>query len=313
MLHRFEVPGIGVPGISAGQLRRTLDRLHKAGVEFVDVVEAFSRLMDDRVGPRPVVSFTVDDGYFDFDAVAADVFVEFDCPATQFLTTAFVDGAVWQWWDQIEYVFLSTTVTQLDLRSEQACWNLKLGGTADRMSAASQVSRACTRIPDQQRVDLIAHLAASADVSLPSSPPEAYRPISWDRARALERRGLRFGPHTVSHPILPFASEEAAEREIRTSWKRLTEELASPVPIFAYPNGDHGDREIALVKGVGLSGAVSTQPTYASGACVRGTDHGRFAIPRVPLPCRTDQAVLQATGFSRIPEVVRKTRVRDGR
>ena len=50
-----------------------------------------------------VVAFTVDDGYADFATLAAEVFLAYDCPVTTFVTTGFLDGQVWMWWDQVEY------------------------------------------------------------------------------------------------------------------------------------------------------------------------------------------------------------------
>ena len=51
------------------------------------------------------VAFTIDDGYVEQATVAAPVFAEFDCPVTTFVTSGFLDRALWFWWDQIEYVF----------------------------------------------------------------------------------------------------------------------------------------------------------------------------------------------------------------
>ena len=55
------------------------------------------------------IAFTVDDGYQDVAQVAAEIFLEYDCPLSIFLTTGFIDGHLWHWWDQIEFICLTTT------------------------------------------------------------------------------------------------------------------------------------------------------------------------------------------------------------
>ena len=78
-----------------------------------------------------------------------------------------------------------------------------------------------------------------------------------------EKRGVTFGPHTITHPVLSSTGDEHARTEIVTSWKRVREELASPVPVFGYPHGrqrDFGPREMEIVRLAGLWGAVRGYP-----------------------------------------------------
>jgi peptidoglycan/xylan/chitin deacetylase (PgdA/CDA1 family) len=83
--------------------------------------------------------------------------------------------------------------------------------------------------------------------------------LDWEEIRALRHTGLvAFGSHTLTHPILTRCPDEIARREIFESRALLEERLQSPVVHFAYPNGAHGAREIALVREAGYETARGT-------------------------------------------------------
>jgi len=108
--------------------------------------------------------------------------------------------------------------------------------------------------------------------------------LSWDEARRLERRGVTFGPHTVTHPVLSSTSDEQAELEISLSWTRLRDELASPEPIFCYPHGrerDFGPREMKIVQSLGLWGAVAGYQRKFRLTELRHAP-GIYCVPRFP-------------------------------
>jgi len=53
---------------------------------------------------KPPVIITIDDGYLDFFEVAFPLLKERALPATLFVTTGFVDGRLWFWWDRLAYL-----------------------------------------------------------------------------------------------------------------------------------------------------------------------------------------------------------------
>lgn len=61
--------------------------------------------------------------------------------------------------------------------------------------------------------------------------------LTWDEIADMQRAGMHFGAHTVSHPYLPNLPLEAAAREINTSKTDLEAHLGQPVVVFAYPYG----------------------------------------------------------------------------
>ena len=55
------------------------------------------------------------------------------------------------------------------------------------------------------------------------------------------RGDIRFGAHTVTHPILARVDRERARREIADSKSTIEERLGVAVSGFAYPNGSPED------------------------------------------------------------------------
>jgi peptidoglycan/xylan/chitin deacetylase (PgdA/CDA1 family) len=86
--------------------------------------------------------------------------------------------------------------------------------------------------------------------------------------RALDGKGLRFEPHSRSHPELPKVSPDRVREEIEGSKKRLEDELGREALAFSYPHGAFDDRAEAIVREAGFKLAV----TDLGGLNVPGSD-----------------------------------------
>jgi peptidoglycan/xylan/chitin deacetylase (PgdA/CDA1 family) len=279
MFHRF---GREVRGHDPQGVRRFLEWLRRHRYEVLDLESLFQRLAGDGPPLRRAVALTIDDGYSCQAEIGASLFAEYDVPVTTFLATGFLDEQIWLWWDQVEYVLLETKRQRLDGLAGTPQEGVDLSSPAGRQAAIRGFVGYCKTLPDAGRLAAIAALARGGEVELPIRPPARYRPMTWEQARRLENRGMRFGPHTVTHPILARTDDGQAEREIRGSWQRLGQEVTRPVPVFCYPNGlrgDFGEREFGVLGQLGLRGAVTAEPGYASlrAMCAPA---GRFRVPR---------------------------------
>ena len=262
MLHRFSCPADGVQGHDPSTVSAVLSYLRKNRYDLISLQELFRRLAE-REPLKRAVAFTIDDGYFDHGRVAGPIFAEFDCPVTIFAVSGFLDGKIWLWWDQVQYICEATSLDTLKARVGNEERTYCLDSAQSRLVTAHDISWWCQDASHGDREVCIANLSRDADVEIPATPPHQFAPLSWDEARQLEKRGVTFGPHTITHPVLSSTSDEQAQNEIQTSWKRLGEELASPVPVFCYPHGrrrDFGPREMEIVQRTGLWGAVRGYP-----------------------------------------------------
>ena len=307
MLHRFANQQTGSPGIDPAYVRSGLEYLRRRKYSMLPLGEIFKRLSEG-IPLRRCVGFTIDDGYLDHATVAAPLFAALDCPVTTFLATGFLDQQLWLWWDIIEHIFRQTTRSEIGLQLSASELKYSLGTPASRSAAQADFVRRCKLLPNEVKLAVIAQLGDSAEVEIPDQAPPQYAPMSWDQARACERQGMSFGPHTVTHPILARTDDAQSHRELELSWARLRQELADPVPVFCYPNGeltDFGSREIATLRRIGLAGAVVGVPGHATGREFAASESGPFTVRRFSFPVSLPKLVQYASGVERFKSLVR--------
>ena len=180
--------------------------------------------------------------------------------------------------------YYARRVGQLEAQRQQVAGNVEQPGI-ERLQARADLTGRCKSASEAEKNAAIDGLAEIADVELPDDAPPPYAPMSWGDLRACETRGMTFGAHTVTHPILAQASDAQSAEEIIGSVERLRAEAARPVSIFCYPNGrpqDFGEREFATLRSVGIVGALG-QEGHASRNAFRAPD-GAYRVPRVGFP-----------------------------
>jgi peptidoglycan/xylan/chitin deacetylase (PgdA/CDA1 family) len=100
------------------------------------------------------------------------------------------------------------------------------------------------------------------------------RPLSWEQVEEMHARGIEFGSHTLTHPMLSTISLGEARREIAESKRVIEDKLGAPALFFCYPRGDFNAGVKNMVREEGYLAACTTVP---------GTNVGRtdpFALRR---------------------------------
>lgn len=309
MLHRFRHMSRGIDGFDVEHLRNGLEFLRKRKYDLRSLSSVMERMVKGGSPLRGAVAFTIDDGYVDQAEVAAKVFADFDCPVTTFLATGFVDGKLWFWWDKIAFIFASTRRTAIRVRLAEQSIDYHWDSMEDRIRAQEDFIAKCKFVSDSDKHRAIASIAAEGEVFVPDTPPEGLSPMTWDQARACERIGMTFGPHTVTHPILSRTTDVQAKDEIMESWKRVREELNHPVPIFCYPNGgwaDFGTRETDILQNAGLIGAVVGEPGFADPRLWAREFAGPYKVRRFGFPETLPRLVQYVSGIERLKQKARR-------
>jgi len=107
--------------------------------------------------------------------------------------------------------------------------------------------------------------------------------LTWGEIRELQRAGMEFGSHTVSHPQLRTLSFQEIEAELRSSKQEIEDKTGTAVRCFSYPYAfPESDRHFVrslrdLLEAAGYSEGVST----IVGTAQRRSD--RFFLERLPV------------------------------
>jgi peptidoglycan/xylan/chitin deacetylase (PgdA/CDA1 family) len=281
VLHRFRSPDRNVSGTDPAALAGTLEYLRHHRIPIWDLTTLLQHADAGTPFPSRGVVFTVDDGYADFPEVGMPVFAAFDSPVTLFVPTGFIDREYWFWWDRLAYAFLRTDrgVVQLDLSPAPIRFDCTTP-EARRASVGSLMQ--LTSLPHTTKTEIFGRLELALGVPIPDTPPPEHEPASWDALRAAVPRGLRCGPHTVTHPILWTATTEVMAAEISGSITTLRERMPGGVTeVFAYPQGNLSGRELEYLSAIGCPAAV-----LSDGGSVQLAEHlrshaaARYLIPR---------------------------------
>ena len=81
--------------------------------------------------------------------------------------------------------------------------------------------------------------------------------ISWEEARAFRGTNIRFGSHTVSHPLLDQTANTTAE--LAGSLQDLQAQLGKDSDVLAYPNGNWTPAVRAAAESAGYRWACTTE------------------------------------------------------
>jgi peptidoglycan/xylan/chitin deacetylase (PgdA/CDA1 family) len=118
--------------------------------------------------------------------------------------------------------------------------------------------------------------------------------MTWSEVRELQRHGIDFGSHTVTHPQLRELAPSAIQDEIANSKETIEQKLGSRVDSFAYPYAfPQTDRHFTRM----LRGLL-TAAGYVSGVCTiagqakPGSD--RLFLERLPVNSGDDRAFFAA-------------------
>jgi len=115
----------------------------------------------------------------------------------------------------------------------------KLDTAFGRLRAACDVSEKLKLLPNAERCQLMERLGKELKIQDEQLP--RHWSLTLEKINHIGRKGVQFGAHTKTHPILTRISEKEATSEIFGSKLELEAIFQEPVRHFAYPNGEAGD------------------------------------------------------------------------
>jgi peptidoglycan/xylan/chitin deacetylase (PgdA/CDA1 family) len=82
--------------------------------------------------------------------------------------------------------------------------------------------------------------------------------LTWAQIREMDRHGIEFGAHSITHPWLDRLAPDELEYEILVSKASIEEQVGHTIECFAYPYGRHNEAIKAIV-GRAYAGACTTR------------------------------------------------------
>jgi len=84
--------------------------------------------------------------------------------------------------------------------------------------------------------------------------------MTLDQVRKMSSALVRFGAHTLTHPVLTSLDEQTARKEILESRLRLQELVGQDIPLFSFPYGAFNPRLVCLCREAGYERVFTTLP-----------------------------------------------------
>jgi peptidoglycan/xylan/chitin deacetylase (PgdA/CDA1 family) len=247
----------------------------------ISLDEVVERLNQGKDLPAKAVALTFDDGYLDNYTRAFPILKRHGLPATFYVTTDCIDNRALLWTGLLRFVIFTTRVPVLETR-EPLAFRLPLASDQERREAFTKLIVTMKNIPTPRRLALLEAVRVAGGID-DLSPLRSIM-MSWDHVRTMHRGGMTFGAHTLSHPNLPNAAPEEAEREIIGSRDALAEQIGERVRHFSYPNGRGSAHLTEAIKQMVRGAEFDSATTSLNGSVNLGDDV--FALRRIGIYSR---------------------------
>jgi peptidoglycan/xylan/chitin deacetylase (PgdA/CDA1 family) len=236
-----------IPAVFARQMMYLARHYHVTGMaQLLNAVEMGIPL------PKRAVLITFDDAYADFAETAWPILKRFGLPATLFVPTAYPDHPELAFcWDRLYQAFHATAKPEL---RGTPFGPLPLGNSEEKRRALRMVQDHVPTIPDDEAMKLVDSICDQ----LVEKHVCSGSVLTWDQLRQLAREGLTLGSHTRTHPVMTQVTPDRIREEIRASQADLKREIGIALPIFCYPNGNHNDAVISILRDEAIRLAFTT-------------------------------------------------------
>jgi len=206
------------------------------------------------------VAVTFDDGYRSVYANAFPILQKYQIPATVFLTVDSIETGQVAWYDRIFLILQVLPPGRLELELDRSR-RFELSSREARIVTALEIMSLLRTLPDWRRRECCADLEKR--VRLPQEEL-ANRMLNWHQVQTMQRAGISFGSHTMTHPVVSRLTPAEMEKEFAESKRVLEAKLDCPVLDFAFPFGklEECGLEITspLMSRCGYRSAVTTEP-----------------------------------------------------
>ena len=235
---------------------------------------------------KPALAITFDDGYMDSYTCAYPILAKYSVPTTIFLASGHVGTDKLFWWNKVGYVVGRTAAKRLEL-DEAGTYAVKLD--SNRRQVASKIVKRLASLAEDRKNSLIEKLVSDCKVEIPDDVGRGLL-LSWDDVREMSEKGIDFGAHSVTHPVLTNMSLDRAAWEIRQSKEDIERRLGRKVKFFSYPMGYFNAGIVRIVQASGFEAALTEHPSWI------GRETNIYVLDRMSAPEEFDKLKVVMSG-----------------
>jgi len=218
------------------------------------------------IASGPAIAVTFDDGYAGVFTEAFPVLSKYQIPATVFLIAESMETGKVAWYDRIFLILQALPSGRLDFHGLNG---LELSTEQSRLQAAIEIMSFLRSLPDWRRKDYCADLESRVKLN---ERDLTGRILTWNQVKTMQRAGIAFGSHTVTHPVVGRLTPRGMEKELTESKRLLEARLECPVLDFAFPFGQLTDCGLEDSSSVVLRCGYRSASTTVPGVNTSSTD-----------------------------------------
>lgn len=254
--HRIGTEGVPyhsrlAPAVFEAQMRYVSRRYR-----IVSLAQLFRELQSGEAVP-PTLAITFDDGYRDLYTFAFPVLARYGVPAAIYLIGECMETGESPWYDRI-FAALQAVSSDSVVVETHRIHEYRLSSGASRAAAAWDIVCYLRTVREADRKSWCAEFERRVP---PSRETLRHRMLDWNQVREMQRGGISFGAHTMSHPSVGQLEASAYCYELDACKELLERELEVPVEDFAYPFGKVIDSNNAVEAYLGRAGYRSAVTT----------------------------------------------------
>ncbi len=189
--------------------------------------------------PRRSIVVTFDDGNAPTLFLASSILKELDIPVTVFLSAEPTEENNFIWTDLLRLWFKFTKKNHYAIQMNGHVREWKLTEVQERLYAVQEISRKLKTMLNDERRKVMDELGHDLGVKRSELPNDWL--LTGNQIKYMLKTNIKFGAHTMTHPILSRMSFKEARYEIFESKRWLENILNDKVRHFAYPNGESND------------------------------------------------------------------------
>jgi len=194
--------------------------------------------------PKKTVVITFDDGYKSMFTTVFPLVKKNQIPITIFLSVKPLMTGRPLFVDELRFVFENTLEKKLDLTSF-GLQQYSIDIDSERLKAISDIDQYGKRKCNESKDQIIAAVFTALKVDREDSRLKNIM-LNWNEVKEMNKHGVTFGAHTISHPNLTKISQEEARTELSESKKIIERNIGENVDFFAYPYGSNDSYNLKI-------------------------------------------------------------------